>query len=79
MPGVEIPGAIVVVADACSLERSLLLVGQVLRREKPTCLVLSMYDELKARHGAPARMPWRTIARALFTARVIAFACKSSQ
>jgi ferrous iron transport protein B len=51
MPGVEIPEAIVVVADACSLERSLLLVGQVLRREKPTCLVLSMYDELKARGG----------------------------
>ena len=51
MPGVGVPDAIVIVADACSLERSLLLVGQVLRRERPTCLVLSMYDELKARGG----------------------------
>ncbi len=49
--GVPVPEALVVVADACSLERSLLLVGQVLRREKPTCLVLTMFDELAARGG----------------------------
>jgi ferrous iron transport protein B len=43
--------AIVVVADACSIERSLLLIGQVLRHERPTCLVLTMMDELEARGG----------------------------
>ncbi len=45
------PEALLVVADACSLERSLLLVGQVLRRGLPTCLVLTMIDELQARGG----------------------------
>ncbi len=47
----EPPDALVVVADACSLERSLLLVAQVLRRQRPTCLVLTMVDELQARGG----------------------------
>ena len=50
--GVEAPDALVVVADACSLERSLMLVAQVLRRDRPTCLVLSMIDELQARGGS---------------------------
>ena len=45
------PDALVMVADACSLERSLLVLGQVLRRELPTCLVLTMTDELHARGG----------------------------
>ena len=45
------PEALVVVADACSLERSLLFVAQVLRRGLPTCLVLTMTDELHARGG----------------------------
>ncbi len=49
--GLPAPDALVVVADACSLERSLLLVGQVLRLEKPTCLVVTMVDELKSRGG----------------------------
>ncbi len=52
LEGVEVPEALVVVADACSLERSLMLVGQVLRRGLPTCLVLSMVDELAARGGS---------------------------
>ncbi len=51
MADVPAPDALVVVADACSLERSLLLIGQVLRRSEPTCLVLTMVDELKARGG----------------------------
>jgi len=46
------PDALVIVADACSLERSLLLVGQVLLRDRPTCLVLTMIDELQARGGS---------------------------
>ena len=45
------PDALVVVADACSLDRSLLLLAQVLRRGVPTCLVLTMIDELGARGG----------------------------
>jgi len=46
------PDALIMVADACSLERSLLLVGDVIRRGLPTCLVLTMVDELQARSGA---------------------------
>ena len=49
--GIEAPDALIVVADACSLERSLLLIGQVLRRQQPTCLVVTMIDELEARRG----------------------------
>ena len=51
VPGVAAPDALVVVADACTLGRSLLLVGQVLRLGVPTCLVLTMVDELHARGG----------------------------
>ena len=50
--GVAPPEALIVVADACSLERSLLLITQVLAQEKPTCLVLTMMDELAARGGS---------------------------
>src|SRR5262249_43507757 len=45
------PDALVVVADACTLDRSLLLLAQVLRVGLPTCLVLTMTDELHARGG----------------------------
>ena len=51
LAGVPRPDAIVAVADACSLERSLLLVAQVLRLGLPCCLVLTMIDELGARRG----------------------------
>jgi ferrous iron transport protein B len=46
------PDALVVVADACTLERSLLFVAQVLRERLPTCVVLTMTDELHARGGS---------------------------
>jgi ferrous iron transport protein B len=46
------PDALLVVADACTLERSLLLVAQVLRRGLPTALALTMTDELRARGGS---------------------------
>jgi ferrous iron transport protein B len=46
------PDALVVVADACTLERSLLFVAQVLRRGLPTCVVITMTDELRARGGS---------------------------
>ncbi len=51
LSGVASPDALVVVADACTLERSLLLVAQVLRIGRPTCVVLTMIDELVARGG----------------------------
>ena len=50
--GVAAPDALVVVADACTLDRSLLLVAQVLRLGLPACLVLTMIDELVARGGS---------------------------
>ncbi|MBW2494835.1 MAG: 50S ribosome-binding GTPase, partial [Deltaproteobacteria bacterium] len=46
-----VPQPLAVVADACTLERSLLMLAQILRREIPTCLVLTMTDELQARGG----------------------------
>jgi ferrous iron transport protein B len=52
MPDVPAPDALLIVADACSLERSLLLVGDVLRRGVPACLVVTMLDELAARGGS---------------------------
>ena len=51
LPGVPAPDALLIIADACSLERSLLLVAQALRLDKPACLVLTMIDELHARGG----------------------------
>lgn len=45
------PDALILVADACSLRRSLMLVGQVLQHAIPTCLILTMTDELSARGG----------------------------
>ena len=50
--GVAAPDALVIVADACTLDRSLLLVAQVLRLGLPACLVLTMIDELVARGGS---------------------------
>ncbi len=45
------PDGLLVTADACTLERSLALVAQVLEIGLPTCLVLTMMDELRARGG----------------------------
>lgn len=49
--GVSKPNALIVVADACSLRRTLPFIGEVLRLEQPVCVVLSMLDELAARGG----------------------------
>jgi len=49
--GVAPPDGLIVTADACTLERSLVLVAQVLQLGIPTCLVLTMTDELRARGG----------------------------
>lgn len=45
------PDAIVIVADATTLNRSIILIAQVLRQDLPCLLVLSMTDELTARGG----------------------------
>jgi ferrous iron transport protein B len=46
-----IPDALLVVADATTLQRGLGLVREVLKRGLPTLLVLTMIDEVKARGG----------------------------
>lgn len=48
---VDAPDAVAVIADVTTLERSLLLVAEVLALGLPTCVVLTMLDELSARHG----------------------------
>jgi ferrous iron transport protein B len=50
--GVDAPDALLVVADATTLERSLLLVADVLALGLPTALVLTMVDEVAARGGS---------------------------
>ncbi|HYB13691.1 MAG TPA: FeoB small GTPase domain-containing protein, partial [Myxococcota bacterium] len=62
LAGVPQPHALVAVADACSIERSLLLVAQVLALGLPCCLVLTMIDELAARGGV---LDLRRLERAL--------------
>jgi ferrous iron transport protein B len=50
--GVDAPDALVIVADATSLERSLFLIAEFLELDLPTCLVLTMIDEVAVRHGS---------------------------
>jgi ferrous iron transport protein B len=50
-PTASPPDALILVADACSLRRSLMLIGQVLQHAIPACLVVTMTDELSARGG----------------------------
>ncbi len=50
-PGEPAPDAIVLVADATTLERSLPMIADVLLLGHPTLLALTMVDELKARGG----------------------------
>jgi ferrous iron transport protein B len=42
---------LIFVADACSLPRTLPFIGEALHLGRPTCLVLTMLDELAARGG----------------------------
>ncbi len=51
LAGVDRPDALMIVADATTIERSLILVGQALSLRIPTCLVVTMIDELEARSG----------------------------
>jgi ferrous iron transport protein B len=52
IPGEGVPDALVVVADATTLQRGLGLVREVLDHGLPTLLVVTMIDEAKARGGA---------------------------
>jgi ferrous iron transport protein B len=49
--GVARPDALIVVVDACSLSRTLPFIGEAIRLGLPTCVVLTMLDELAARGG----------------------------
>ena len=49
--GVTPPDALIVVADVCSLSRSLPFIGESLHLGRPVCVVLTMLDELAARGG----------------------------
>jgi len=49
--GVARPDALIMVVDACSLRRTLPFIGEAVRLERPTCVVLTMLDELAARGG----------------------------
>jgi ferrous iron transport protein B len=50
-PDIDRPDAVVLVADATTLRRSIMLVGQVLRLDMACLLALTMGDELAARGG----------------------------
>lgn len=49
--GAPQPQALIVVADACSLSRTLPFIGESLLLGRPACVVLTMLDELAARGG----------------------------
>ena len=49
--GITPPDALIVVADACSLSRSLPFIGESMHLGRPVCVVLTMLDELAARGG----------------------------
>ncbi len=51
MDGGMVPDGVIFVADATTLERSLPMLADVLQIGRPTLLVLTMIDELKARGG----------------------------
>jgi ferrous iron transport protein B len=51
LPDIDRPHAVVLVADATTLRRSIMLIGQVLRLDLPCLLTLTMGDELTSRGG----------------------------
>ena len=51
-PGVSPPDALLLVVDATTLQRSLVLVGQALQLGLPSALVLTMIDEVEAGGGS---------------------------
>ena len=51
LAGVPAPDAILVVADATTMSRSLILVAQALQLGLPACVVITMTDELQERGG----------------------------
>ncbi len=50
--GLARPDALIMVVDACSLQRTLPFLGEAIRLERPMCVVLTMLDELAARGGS---------------------------
>lgn len=51
LDGIHQPDALMIVMDATTIERSLILVSQALALRMPTCVVVTMIDELEARGG----------------------------
>ncbi|MBW2279375.1 MAG: ferrous iron transporter B [Deltaproteobacteria bacterium] len=51
LPGEAVPDALLIVADGTTLRRGLGLVAQLLQSERPTALVVTMIDEVRARGG----------------------------
>jgi ferrous iron transport protein B len=51
-PEIDRPDALILVTDATTLRRSIMLVGQVLRLDLPCLLALTMSDELASRGGS---------------------------
>ena len=49
LDGIHQPDALMIVMDATTIERSLILVSQALALRMPTCVVVTMIDELEAR------------------------------
>ena len=64
--GQQLPDALLLVVDATTLERSLVLVGQALRLGLPTALVLTMVDreEGAAETFAEAGLEFRSLYKA---------------
>lgn len=50
--GIESPDGLLVVADSTALRRGLLLLAEVLQKQMPTAMVLTMADELRRRGGS---------------------------
>ena len=50
--GIESPDGLLVVADSTALRRGLLLLAEVLQKQIPTAVVLTMADELRRRGGS---------------------------
>ena len=48
LDGIHQPDALMIVMDATTIERSLILVSQALALRMPTCVVVTMIDELEA-------------------------------
>ena len=52
LDGVKAADALLIVADATTLRRSMAFIAEAMRQERPAALILTMVDELRARGGS---------------------------